>query len=296
MPYYPLSQIKPSLYTNGEEYVLSTTQENYIGYYYELSNGKRYTGKTPQDGLNILLLPNLSLPLNLVQETAGEVIEPFNILTPDVDNPSLYSPLDKKILGGLSNRFVPLYNATQPTQQDYNVGVFTRYFCKRRNQNTYIEIDQKTYNLLKQKSKNIAWDLYAPIQMLWYLTGSEMTVAKANKGLVMNLETTQKWYGFSQYFKNDFTQYHKFLDISNLYTSGSEFKTKNGQEYIGFYHIHNGNIPMVGKTHITEFHETLIPISQSLSLTPINQTSSMSPTTISPTLISGGSFGGGGGY
>jgi hypothetical protein len=56
MPYYPLSQIKPNLFTNGGEYVLSTTKENYKGPYYELSNGRRYTGGTPQDGPNILLI------------------------------------------------------------------------------------------------------------------------------------------------------------------------------------------------------------------------------------------------
>jgi hypothetical protein len=208
MPYYPLSQIKPSLYTNGDEYLLSTTQESYTGYYYEISNGRKYTGKTPQDGPNILLIPSLSLPHDLVDNTDGKVIEPFNLITPDADNPTLYSPLDKRILNGLTNRFVPSYNPTLPTQQEYNVGVFTRYFCKRRNQNIYLEIDKNTYQLLNTKSPKIAWDLYAATQMLWYLTGDEMTVAKGNKGLATNLETTQKWYGFSQYFKNNFTQYY----------------------------------------------------------------------------------------
>jgi hypothetical protein len=53
--YYPKSQIKTNLYSNGGDYVLSTTQEAYKGYYYLISNGKAYTGRTPQDGPNILL-------------------------------------------------------------------------------------------------------------------------------------------------------------------------------------------------------------------------------------------------
>ena len=57
--YFPLSQIKPNLYTNGGEYILSTTRKEYKGYYFETSNGKKLTGKTPQDGPNIILL-NLS--------------------------------------------------------------------------------------------------------------------------------------------------------------------------------------------------------------------------------------------
>ena len=39
MPYYPKSQIKTDLYTNGDEYISSSTQEVYIGYYYEISTG-----------------------------------------------------------------------------------------------------------------------------------------------------------------------------------------------------------------------------------------------------------------
>ena len=55
--YFPKSQIKPNLYTNGGEYLLAPTKQDYKGYYYEVSSGQRFTGKTPQDGPNILLLP-----------------------------------------------------------------------------------------------------------------------------------------------------------------------------------------------------------------------------------------------
>ena len=55
MAYYPKSQIKTNLYTNGEELILSNTNEDYIGYYYEISNGDKFTGKYPNDGRNILL-------------------------------------------------------------------------------------------------------------------------------------------------------------------------------------------------------------------------------------------------
>ena len=55
MAYYPKSQVKTDLYTNGGQYVLSTTQEEYTGYYYEISTGQKYTGKNPQQGPSILL-------------------------------------------------------------------------------------------------------------------------------------------------------------------------------------------------------------------------------------------------
>ena len=43
MQYYPKSQIKSNLFTNGKEYSLSSTKEEYTGYYYKISNGNKYT-------------------------------------------------------------------------------------------------------------------------------------------------------------------------------------------------------------------------------------------------------------
>ena len=62
MAYYPKSQIKSGLYTNGGEYTLvpppnNTDAVEYVGYYYQTSNSTRFTGKTPQDGPSQVLYP-----------------------------------------------------------------------------------------------------------------------------------------------------------------------------------------------------------------------------------------------
>lgn len=199
MAYYPKSQIKTNLYTDGEEYSLSTTQQPYVGYYYETSQGQKFTGKTPQDGPNILLTSYLSQPLQLVQNTQGNIIEPFNLLTPDADNPNLYSPLDKKILNGVSLRLVPQPTPTFPTNQETRLGVYTRYFCKKNNELKYMEIDKLTFDKLSSRVRDIAWDLYTPISTLWYLRAADV-----NKNLVSLIEREQKWYGFTQWFKDNF--------------------------------------------------------------------------------------------
>lgn len=199
MAYFPKSQIKTNLYTNGEEYSLSTTQQPYTGYYYETSQGQKFTGKTPQDGPNILLIPYLAQPLQLVQNTQGNVIEPFNIITPDADNSDLYSPLDKRILNGAPLRFVPQPTPTFPTNQEIRLGVYTRYFCKKNNELKYMEIDKLTFDKLSSRVRDIAWDLYTPISTLWYLRAADV-----NKNLVSLIEREQKWYGFTQWFKDNF--------------------------------------------------------------------------------------------
>jgi len=194
MAFYPKSQIKQNLYTNGGEYILSTTKEEYKGYYYEISSGKRYTGKSPNDAPNILLNPIVSpsaIPVNT------------NIPTITTDTFNVYSVLNKP----LPERTIPQYQQTIPTQKDQQLGVFSRFFCKKTNEIKYIEINQSTFSQLQSKSPQIAWDLYQPVSTLWYIKGDREKVYTTNKNLIKLIEDSQKWPGFTQYFKEDFSKY-----------------------------------------------------------------------------------------
>jgi hypothetical protein len=208
--YYPKSQLKTNLYTNGGEYILSTTKENYKGYYYETSSGTKYTGKTPQDGSNtLLLLPppqdrdlypsNLTLNLNqpITINISPETLPFYPIYDLKYNPPQLPNI-----------RSLPQSNPTKPTQQDQNLGVFQRYFCKKNNELKYLEIDKSTHDKLKSKQQDIAWDLYTPISTLWYIKGNKEQTFKANKGLVTLIEQKQNWYGFTQWFQDKFLQYY----------------------------------------------------------------------------------------
>jgi hypothetical protein len=195
--YFPKSQIKSNLFTNGNEYILSTTQQEYKGYYYEISNGRKYTGNTPQDGQNILLLPLPSITLTNPQ------------IDPSIPSTStLITPVNLNISKSLPERSLPQYNPTLPTQKDISLGVFQRFFCKKNNELIYMEINQSTYSQLKAKSSQIAWDLYTPLDTLWYIKGNREKVYNTNKNLISLIEQKQKWYGFSQYFKEDFSKYY----------------------------------------------------------------------------------------
>jgi len=252
--YYPKSQIKPNLYTNGGEFILSTTKENYKGNYYKVSSGKLYSGKNPTDKPNILLtLLDSNSP-----EEFKQTFNPDLITTQDDLSNGSY-PLNPPI------RTIPLFNPTLPTDQDKQNGQFNRYFCKKTNELKYLEIDKETHTKLQAKDLKIAWDLYEPASLLWVIKGNQETVFNTNKASVFKIEQNQRWNGFSQYFKENYSKYFSSQDINNLYTSGGEFTTKNGQNYIGFYHIHKGTIPMAGKTHTQYFHETLIPTKLSLN-------------------------------
>ena len=194
--YYPKSQIKPNLYTNGGEYILSTTKENYKGYYYEISTGQKYTGINPNNPPNILLSlqPNPQTPYSPPPS-------PNLIVTQDDLSNGSY-PSNPPI------RTIPLFNPTLPTDQDKQNGQFNRYFCKKTNELKYLEIDKETYNQLQAKDPKIAWDLYEPASLLWVIKGNQEIVFNTNKTSVFKIEQNQRWNGFSQYFRENYLKYY----------------------------------------------------------------------------------------
>ena len=195
--YYPKSQIKPNLYTNGGEYILSTTKEEYTGYYYKVSTGQLYTGKNPNQLPNILLQSSLTLnnPTGTTENTPPEEITP--LFSSEYTDPNQSK-----------SRIIPRFNPQTPTTQEQQNGQFTRYFCKRNNELKYMEISLDTYTQLSTKNPQIAWDLYTPASVLWQIQGDKNTVYASNQSSVYLVEKTQIWYGFSQYFKGDFLKYY----------------------------------------------------------------------------------------
>jgi len=234
MAYYPKSQVKTGLYTNGSEYVLSTNQKDYIGYYFETSTGKKYTGKSPNNS-SIELIPFNSsfgvtgpIPLNYPLQTNPIIPETIISSTATSDLPVEVSTIislnindDQNITYASNNdtfiysstfdtkpRAIPQFGLTYPTNQEKEKGTFTRYFCKKNNELKYFEITAPTHNKLVNKNDNIAWDLYTAISVPWKIKGNSNTVFSANESTVNSIEIKDSLFAFSQYFKNKFLQYY----------------------------------------------------------------------------------------
>jgi len=158
MPYYPKSQVKTSLYTNGTEYILITTREQYKGYYYLTSTGKKYTGKSPNNSPTTEIIPISELANSSPQSAESPFavsFEPFGVkestrmsFSPDElirvsDYSSLsFNPQFDPSTGTTpytppnqvyTNRYTPSYSPVLPTIGDFENGYFTRYFCKKNN-------------------------------------------------------------------------------------------------------------------------------------------------------------------
>jgi len=194
MPYFPLSQIKTNLYSNGE-FVQSNNQELYTGYYWKNSLGKYYTGKSPQDEPTIELLP---IPDSFRQTDIIESTPSLDTITYS-DTTQTQTPTSN----------IPPYFATLPTEQDYQIGEFRRYFCKKSNEILYIEISKTSYDLLETKSDSLLWQLYIPFNLPWRLTGTKEEAFRINRNITALTSQRLQLPKFGDYLNNNYLKYYK---------------------------------------------------------------------------------------
>ena len=196
--YYPKSQIVTNLYTNGQEYVIKSTSENYIGNYWKTSDGKFFTGKTPEDK-NIQELILLSLTPN-VTPNINPILNSPNWLQNDFSSTEYpkYSYEDK---------LTPVSFNPQPTQDDYTLGEFTRYFCKKTNELRYIEINKDTYEKLTGQDSTYLWQLYTPFKYQWIISGSKETVYKTNEQVTTYMINKFKFPAFNKFLKENYLKF-----------------------------------------------------------------------------------------
>ena len=196
--YFPKSQVKTNLSANGGEFVIKTTKSPYQGYYYETSDGRFFSGKTPNESPTFELikttpLVNASTPVSddnyYVVETRYYTAKklPFSSTPP--------SP--------------PKQSYPVLTENDYKLGEFQRYFLKKGNETKFLEISLEDYRKYINRDKDVMFELYTPIQINWILTGEKEQVYKVNQSIVARAEREQNLPGFTQYFRDRFTQFYK---------------------------------------------------------------------------------------
>tara|TARA_Y100001973_G_scaffold72662_1_gene105982 strand:- start:63 stop:1130 length:1068 start_codon:yes stop_codon:yes gene_type:complete len=239
MAYKPLSDVIKK-YTSGKfNYITKNDEKPYTGPYLETSDGELFAGhNNTKLGPRLLRIP---LPPNnqtLVKKFSNQrVSRVFNILRPDIQN-----ELSKNIPIA---SFKPL-----PSESDYRKGFFIRYFSKRINGNSFIEIDKDTFDSILNKEGKYDSNLYEVGRIKWHLIGDDIhrlnaSSVKRHSKLITLFPVLNEYARPSKETKE------------NLTTVGGELYYKNGVEYVGKYHIHPGKGPMVGATHSSTPHESL---------------------------------------
>ena len=217
--YYPQSQIRTNLYTSGGEFVVKSTDQNYVGSYWRTSSGQYFSKKNPQDIPYEELIESIIQPQLSEDQISTSILNFTNTNFPpdsttynfDYNSVRKYDLLRGVDIYKPPIKKIPLYYHPQPTLDDYKLGAFTRYFCKRTNQDIYIEINKETFNGLLNANPEYLFSLYTPFQITWTLTGtSSEEVSKVNLSVVSRIERELKFRGLVRYFKN----YSQFYQVS----------------------------------------------------------------------------------
>jgi CHAT domain-containing protein len=204
--YYPPNQIKPNLLANAGEFVFASNALPYSGSYHQLSNGKYYTealhtntsqeiikNSTPFDDQDPGIINTGTLP---------QVVEVINVIPNNIG----YSRLTNS---STLSKEVPVNVSNLPTEQDYKIGEFRRYFAKKINEDSYLEFNQEVYNRLISKDPSIYYEQYIAFNLPWRLTGEANKVALTNRNMV-NLNIQQSnLFQFGDYLNNNYLKYYR---------------------------------------------------------------------------------------
>lgn len=206
MTYYPKSQIKENQYTNGGEFVVISTQENYVGSYWSNSKGEFFTGKTPNSEFNLQLEIASKIPALEKTKSKTPTIEPFpkNYF---VVNDSYYRAKNKSLRDGKDAPRPPFQTLNKPTDKDIQNGFFNRYFVKKGNEFKFIEISKDEYNKFKDRDSNVQWQLYTPTKIKWDIQGNREQVYNGNKTVVSLAEQRENLPGFTLFFRDQFDKF-----------------------------------------------------------------------------------------
>jgi hypothetical protein len=203
--FYPSHLIKPNQKTPGNEFALATTpNEEYIGSYFVTHDGKYFTGKNSFDKPNNELIPlrgftpSSQFPENPLSEPRGEAM---NVV---VDR--IYG--QKGILQG-EPPSKPKNIIPEISEQDYINKEIIRFFLKKNNEIRYIETNKETFELFKNRSPLVKYQLYTPFSLPWVISGDMNEVFNNNLKNVTEVASRQRLKGFKEYFKDNFLTFYK---------------------------------------------------------------------------------------
>jgi hypothetical protein len=216
--YFPKNKIKTNLFTRGGEFIQLPTLRNYTGYYWSSHTGEFFTGKNPNDGPQIKLKKldrsgvteeNFNPPFFGVEPKEYKNLLQIN---DNVDNNNAYSILKGKDVS--MEKIIPLNEYPTPSESDYQLGGFMRYFTIRPNEAVYVETIKKHYDRLVARDPKYAVELARPFKIFWTLTGIKEEVQRANKNITELTQRRLNKKGLTQFLKGDYLQYYRESDPS----------------------------------------------------------------------------------
>jgi hypothetical protein len=210
--YIPKNRIITNLQTNQNEFVYKGTNTFYNGYYWKSYDGKYFTGKNPNDNPIREIEPSSTINKNtIISSSQTPILFVDYIETPleDVNMVVNYSIIKNIDLNKPDIKLLPSQYYPTPTQDDYNLGAFSRYFVVKSNENIYLEVNKDTYDSINNQSTDWAWELYVPFTILWTLTGERDNVFITNRNITQLTEQRLKRRGLQEFLKQNYLKFYK---------------------------------------------------------------------------------------
>ena len=272
--YTPKQKLQLGLYTEGKQWMIAETLEEYIGLYHRYPNGAVFTG-ADYTSLSKGLLPYApaiepTTVLNIETVPASDDGQSFETRLVETSNSgSFNNSVYHRITGARFHRHtVPTYYYPIVTEKDYKRGSITRYFAEHVSDPTStIEISPSEFRSQnRDNEKGIDEIIYRLVAMPWNISGPLRECRDRNLETVQFKSFKYKMEGLVRYL-SDLDEFHKDrhgiseADITeNLYTRGNEYMYADGTVYEGDYHVHPEKGAMEGGKHTNEEHEQLYPI------------------------------------
>lgn len=218
--YIPKNRIITDLKTSPNEFVYKGTTTFYNGSYWKSYDGKTYTGKNPNDSPTKEIeahvnIQNYDTPTSSPLQSQilfTDSVEPFIGSENNTYNEELvinYSVLKNIDLNKPDIKHLPSQYYPSPTQDDYNLGAFPRYFVVKANENIYLEINKDTFDNINSQSTDWAWELYIPFSILWTLIGEKDTVFITNRNITQLTEQRLKKRGLQEFLKRNYLKFYQ---------------------------------------------------------------------------------------
>lgn len=230
MAYLPKHYVKTGLTANPGTYIDRATGQPYSGPYYAIATGQFFAGLGPQDPNAKEILPfgnsevlpgtqrrevGIAFNLDVINIRPGE--SSYNIQNQPSVNYQVYqaqlvndyTAIKKYQAVDFQPRLLPYGVTPIPDSNDYKVGEYRRYFCKKTNQNSYIEVDQLQFAAISGKDPKFFWEQYFVYSLPWTITGEESKVYQTNKNIVQERIINLKLFGFDRFLQEDYLKFYK---------------------------------------------------------------------------------------
>jgi|TARA_R110000796_G_C14560744_1_gene434821 hypothetical protein len=256
--YIPKNKIKTNQYTRGGEYQTLLNSIPYVGSYYTLYNGRIFSGVDQNDQPQEELLKLSPLAFNPTTDPAiGNKIQSYTFDWQLETIPGQYQNMDLITTYNNINSIdmtkltlLPPNHSPLPTDENYKVGSFTRYFCIKLNEPIFTELSKNVYTKLKNQDSNYDWKMYRLFVLIWVITGDEEDVLQTNFNQVALVEKRLGKKGLAEYLKGNYIQFYARNSGKILYSNGeSGLVLPDGTAYIGYYHTMLDGTIMTGKYH-----------------------------------------------